>query len=161
MTENEKIIKMIYEDGSFPLSYADKIKNALMKTDAVKILTVNHMPPEEDRSDIECLCPCCRNTINCGEHLDHDIYCTNCGHLLTDWDELTYADPNVIAIKGGDKITLTMSLLDNIATYMDDEKREEIHNEFAPCEPIVFLKEYLKIDPDFEALLNSEFSIEL
>lgn len=54
-----------------------------------------------------------------------------------------------------------MSLLDNIATYMDDEKREEIHNEFAPCEPIVFLKEYLKIDPDFEALLNSEFSIEL
>lgn len=77
MTENEKIIKMIYEDGSFPLSYADKIKNALMKTDAVKILAVNHMPPEEDRSDIECLCPCCRNTINCGEHLDHDIYCTN------------------------------------------------------------------------------------
>lgn len=52
MTENEKIIKMIYEDGSFPLSYADKIKNALMKTDAVKILAVNHMPPEEDRSDI-------------------------------------------------------------------------------------------------------------
>ena len=100
------------------------------------------------------------NTSN-SVYLDHDIYCTNCGQCLTDWDELTYADPNVIAINGGDKITLTMSLLDDIATCMDDEKREEIHNEFAPCEPIVFLKEYLKIDPDFEALLNSEFSIKL
>ena len=160
MTENEKIIKMVYEDGSFPLSYADKIKNALMKTDAVKILAVNHMPPEEDRSDIECLCPCCRNTINCGEYLDHDIYCTNCGQRLTDWDELTYADPNVIT-RGDSKITLSDSLLSDISAYMDDEKREEIHGKFAPCEPIVFLKEYLKIDPDFEALLSSEFTIKL
>lgn len=51
--------------------------------------------------------------------------------------------------------------MDAIAVYMDDDKREQVHFELAPCEPEEFLKRYLELDPDFEDVLKSEFSIEL
>lgn len=44
---------------------------------------------------------------------------------------------------------------------MNDEIREDLHFEMAPCEPEEFLRAYVEKDPDFEELLNSEFSIEL
>lgn len=47
-----------------------------------------------------------------------------------------------------------------IADYMDDEIREEIHEAFAPCTPDTFIREYLKKDPDFEDLLESEFDFQ-
>lgn len=47
-----------------------------------------------------------------------------------------------------------------IASYMDDEKREAVHSEYAPCSMTKFLAEYLKLDPDFADLLESEFDIE-
>lgn len=56
---------------------------------------------------------------------------------------------------------LTQELLDEIATYMNDEIREDLHLSLAPCEPIKFLEAYVEKDPDFEDLLKSEFSIEL
>ena len=55
---------------------------------------------------------------------------------------------------------LTQDKMDIIATYMDDEKREQVHNELAPCSPEEFLKRYIELDPDFEDVLKSEFSIE-
>lgn len=51
--------------------------------------------------------------------------------------------------------------MDAIAVYMDNDKRERVHFELAPCEPEEFLKRYLELDPDFEDVLKSEFSIEL
>lgn len=51
--------------------------------------------------------------------------------------------------------------MDTIASYMDDDKREQVHFELAPCDPEEFLKRYLELDPDFEDLLDSEFGIEL
>lgn len=51
--------------------------------------------------------------------------------------------------------------MDAIAVYMDDDKREQVHFEFAPCEPEEFLKRYLELDQDFEDVLKSEFGIEL
>lgn len=56
---------------------------------------------------------------------------------------------------------LTQELMDTIASYMDDDKREQVHFELAPCDPEEFLKRYLELDPDFEDLLDSEFGIEL
>lgn len=53
------------------------------------------------------------------------------------------------------------SMMDIIATYMDDQKRESIHIELAPCSPEEFLKRYVQLDPDFEELLLTEFGIEL
>ncbi len=61
----------------------------------------------------------------------------------------------------GKEFQLSQDDLDVIATYMDDDIRERLHGELAPCEPEEFLKAYVKEDPDFKALLLSEFKIEL
>ena len=61
----------------------------------------------------------------------------------------------------GENFELTEEVLDTIASYMDDDKRERVHFEFAPCEPEEFLKRYLELDSDFEELLNNEFGIEV
>lgn len=51
--------------------------------------------------------------------------------------------------------------MDAIAAYMDDDKRERVHFELAPCDPEEFLKRYLELDPDFEDILKSEFDISI
>ena len=61
----------------------------------------------------------------------------------------------------GEEYKLSEELLDTIATYMDDDKREKVHFELAPCEPEEFLRRYLELDPEFEGVLKTEFSIEL
>lgn len=53
---------------------------------------------------------------------------------------------------------LTQKDLDIIATYMDDDTRETVHAELAPCRPEEFLRRYLDLDPDFIGLLKSEFN---
>lgn len=52
-------------------------------------------------------------------------------------------------------------LMQNIATYMDDDIRERLHVEICGCTNEEFLKQYLKLDPDFEKLLYGEFGIEM
>ena len=47
------------------------------------------------------------------------------------------------------------------ATYMNDDIREHVHFELAPCSNEEFLVRYLQHDPDFEATLKTEFDIEL
>ena len=61
----------------------------------------------------------------------------------------------------GEDFKLTQDLMDTIASYMDDDKRETVHAELAPCEPEEFLKRYLDLDQDFEELLEKEFGIEM
>ena len=61
----------------------------------------------------------------------------------------------------GENFKLTEEVLDTIASYMDDDKRERVHFELDPCKPEEFLKRYLELDYDFEELLNNEFSIEV
>lgn len=46
---------------------------------------------------------------------------------------------------------------DTVVNLMDDEKREQVHRELAPCSNKEFLRRYLELDPDFENTLNSEF----
>lgn len=41
------------------------------------------------------------------------------------------------------------SLMETIATYMDDSIRESLHFNLAPCCNEEFLLEYCKADPDF------------
>lgn len=50
--------------------------------------------------------------------------------------------------------------MDVIATYMDDEIREQVHGEIAPCLDEEFLKRYVELDPAFNTLLKSEFGID-
>nr|DAH71481.1 MAG TPA: hypothetical protein [Caudoviricetes sp.] len=60
----------------------------------------------------------------------------------------------------GEDFELTQELLDDIAVYMNDEIRENIHRALAPCKPEDFLKAYINEDPAFEDILRVEFSIE-
>lgn len=61
----------------------------------------------------------------------------------------------------GESFILKQDLMDTIASYMDDDIRENLHFRIAPCSPDLFLREYTKRDPDFVDLLKSEFSIEM
>lgn len=47
--------------------------------------------------------------------------------------------------------------MDAIAIHMNDEIREQVHFDLAPCSPEEFLTAYLEKDPDFEEILKSEF----
>lgn len=55
---------------------------------------------------------------------------------------------------------VNQTMLDDIATYMCDEIREQVHIELAPCSPEKFLVRYLQLDQKFEELLSSEFNVE-
>lgn len=61
----------------------------------------------------------------------------------------------------GEEFELTQELMDTIASYMDDDIREAVHFELAPCKPEEFLKRYLELDPSFSELLSNEFGIEI
>ena len=62
-------------------------------------------------------------------------------------------------LRYGKKFTLNQNFLDEIATYMDDKIREDLHFRFASCEPDFFLREYIKRDEKFIELLRMEFGI--
>ena len=64
-------------------------------------------------------------------------------------------------LRFGRKFELKQELMDNIAAYMDDNIREDLHSKLAPCEPELFLQEYIKKDPKFERFLLEEFGIEM
>ena len=51
--------------------------------------------------------------------------------------------------------------LDEIAGYMNDEIREQVHAELAPCTPDEFLTRYLQLDCELINVLLSEFNIEI
>ena len=52
---------------------------------------------------------------------------------------------------------ITQEDMNSIGSYMDDEIREDLHNQLAPCSPELFISAYLERDPDFLVLLQSEF----
>lgn len=56
---------------------------------------------------------------------------------------------------------ITKSKFETIASYMNDEIREQVHAELAPCTETEFLKRYLELDDNFYTLLYSEFRIPL
>lgn len=44
-----------------------------------------------------------------------------------------------------------------IAMYMDNDIREKVHFELAPCTPYEFLKRYCELDKNFIDILENEF----
>lgn len=53
------------------------------------------------------------------------------------------------------------NIMSAIVALMDDETRERVHFELAPCSNESFLKRYCELVPEFEKILKDEFSIEL
>lgn len=60
-----------------------------------------------------------------------------------------------------ENIRIDQELMDTIATYMNDEIREDLHCELAPCTPEEFLIRYVELDKEFANLLYREFHIEI
>lgn len=52
---------------------------------------------------------------------------------------------------------ITQEDMDIIGSYMDDEIREDLHAQLAPCSPDIFISAYLERDPGFMDLLQNEF----
>lgn len=48
-----------------------------------------------------------------------------------------------------------------ISSYMDDEIREKVHFELAPCTNKEFLKRYCEYDETFKEFLLKEFYIDI
>lgn len=79
-------------------------------------------------------CPVCGNGVN-----NQMRFCDSCGKRLS-W--------------------IPQEKMDEIAVYMNNAKREQVHRELAPCTPEEFLRRYVVPDPEFAILLRDEFSIE-
>lgn len=56
---------------------------------------------------------------------------------------------------------LSQDVWESITKLMDNDKREIINSMYAPCTNVVFLKEYCKLDKDFETILKERFNIEI
>lgn len=52
---------------------------------------------------------------------------------------------------------LSYDELSVIAMYMDNDIREQVHFELAPCTPYEFLKRYCELDKNFIDILENEF----
>lgn len=50
-------------------------------------------------------------------------------------------------LRYGEKLDLDKNLWDAIVTYMNDDIREDVHFDLAPCSEEEFLDEYVKRDP--------------
>lgn len=57
--------------------------------------------------------------------------------------------------------SISQELMNTIATYMNDEIREDLHCELAPCTPEEFLIRYVELDKEFANLLYREFHIDM
>ena len=55
---------------------------------------------------------------------------------------------------------ITDEMMEQIASYMDDQKREEVHFSMAPCGNAEFIRVYLELDQEFAQLLENEFSVD-
>lgn len=56
---------------------------------------------------------------------------------------------------------ITNRTMEVIASYMDDEIREELNFKMTSCTNEKFLKAYVERVPDFSGLLENEFSIDV
>lgn len=88
--------------------------------------------------------------------------------ILVDIDiacEMCYTGKNARKARNNEEVktmtiygrAITNDDMANIADYMRDDIREELHAQFAPCSNEQFLRAYLDRDPDFIDLLRREF----
>lgn len=115
---------------------------------------------------------------DCKEHLVQatgSAYCAGCKELaqsinsiLTELDKmefLGYTSKNARKARENEEVktmtiygrAITNDDMANIADYMRDDIREELHAQLAPCSNERFLRAYIDRDPDFIDLLRREF----
>lgn len=52
----------------------------------------------------------------------------------------------------GEEFTIDAVLMEIISAYMDNEIKEQVHSELAPCKPEEFLSRYIELDPGLSTI---------
>jgi hypothetical protein len=84
----EKVIKPMYEDGSFSLTVADEVVKALEKQIPKKPIEEEKQYSEDYGFNSDILCPVCNNYIGYYTEAmckpEHMQYCNECGQRIDD-----------------------------------------------------------------------------
>lgn len=59
------------------------------------------------------------------------------------------------------QVEITQEEIDILAVYMDNDVRERVHSELAPCTPTEFLKRYLIYEPDFSTIVKNVIDVDV
>ena len=59
------------------------------------------------------------------------------------------------------QVEITQEEIDILAVYMDNDVRERVHSELAPCTPTEFLKRYLIYKPDFSTIVKNVINVDV
>ena len=85
----EKVIKPMYEDGSFPLTVADEVAKALEKQTSKKPVEEEKQYSEDYGYNSDILCPTCKAYIGYYTEAmskpEYMKYCNQCGQRIDDW----------------------------------------------------------------------------
>jgi len=59
------------------------------------------------------------------------------------------------------QVEITQEEIDTLAVYMDNDVRERVHAELAPCTPTEFLKRYLIYEPGFSTVVKNVIDVDV
>jgi len=75
-----------------------------------------------------------------------------------EYENLTFKEMEKIFEDIYDETHMTDPEMDALVNYMDDDIREKVHQELAPCTHEEFILRYIELDPEFEKVIDQEFS---
>ena len=59
------------------------------------------------------------------------------------------------------QVEITQEEIEILAMYMDNDVRERVHSELAPCTPTEFLKRYLIYEPGFSTVVKNVIDVDV
>ena len=78
-----------------------------------------------------------------------------------EYDNRTFKEMEMIFEDMYDDAHITDAEMNALVSYMDDDIRERVHMELAPCTHEEFLIRYIELDPELEKVMEDEFSVAL
>lgn len=78
-----------------------------------------------------------------------------------EYDNLTFKELEQFFIDEYYDSHITKQEMDALVSYMDDDIREKVHLELAPCTNEEFLIRYMELDSNLEEVMEQQFSVAL
>lgn len=75
-----------------------------------------------------------------------------------EYDNLTFKELEQFFIDEYYDLHISKEEMDALVNYMDDDIRESVHLELAPCTHEEFVLRYIELDPEFEKVIDQEFN---
>ena len=76
---------------------------------------------------------------------------------MYEYDNLTFKELEEFFINEYYDSHITKQEMDALVSYMDDDIREKVHMELAPCTNEEFLVRYIELDSELEKVMEQEF----